>query len=135
MLETHQKFRMMDLGKKNNFFIEVNWEPENEKINQCKVLKVTFPNQDSAFIERKHLLELVFAIGKPEHQRKLIPQTIKRVRWYETVVGVKATKDIAKGETINFPIKLSLPDIHEEVIGSLGKRLLNKGLSKLKLKK
>jgi hypothetical protein len=37
------------------------------------------------------------------------------------VVGVKATKDIHKGEMMNFPIKISLPESYQNVIGEVKK--------------
>ena len=116
MLTEYTKFRLMDKAKKNDFYCEVNWEPESKDINNSKILKFVFPNNEVAFIEKKHLLEILFAIGAPSEQRKMIPQKISKVRWYETVLSVKALKDIRKGENIAFPIKLTLPAIEEEVI-------------------
>ena len=126
MLSEHEKFYMQDKGKKNHFFIEVNYEGNA----QCKTLKFTFPNGDVAFIDKKHLVELVFAIGKPSEQREIVPQTITRTKWYETVLSVKATKDIRKGENITFPIKISIPDQTEEIVGSLKDRLKTKSFKK-----
>lgn len=121
MLDTHEKFRMLDKGKKNHFFIEVNWEKDNKDINQCKVLKVTFPDNKVCYLDKKYLNELLFAIGSPSEQQKMIPQKISRVRHYETVVSVKAKRDLRKGEEITFPINLTLPAVDEEVIGNLKK--------------
>ena len=120
MIENYEKFRISDLNKEKDFFIEVNYKDDPET-NQCKILKITFPNKDVAYIKRDELMAFLFAIGRPEDQRKMIPQRIRRTRWYETVIGVKATKDIRKGEMMNFPIKISLPDVSEEVIGEIKK--------------
>ena len=120
MIEKYDKFRISDLNKEKDFFVEVNYKDDPE-INQCKILKITFPNKDVAYIKRDQLMAFLFAIGRPEDQRKMIPQTIRRTRWYETVIGVKATKDIRKGEMMNFPIKISLPDVSEEVISEIKK--------------
>ena len=121
MLKHHEKFRLVDLNGKPAATVEVNWNPEDPKTNECKVLKFTYPDGTTSHVERKLLNELLFAIGKSEDQQKLIPQVNRKVRWYETVLGVRATKDIRKGETINFPIKITLPSIEEEVIGELSK--------------
>ena len=120
MIEKYDKFRISDLNKEKDFFIEVNYKDDPET-NQCKILKITFPNKDVAYVKRDQLMAFLFAIGRPEDQRKMIPQTIRRTRWYETVIGVKATKDIRKGEMMNFPIKISLPDVSEEVISEIKK--------------
>lgn len=116
MLKEHEKFRLMDKAKNHDFFAEVNWDdqPQNQ---ECKIVKFTFPNGDKAFVERKHLNEMLFAIGTPEDQRKLIPTVETSVRWWETVLSVKAKKDIKRGENITFPIKLSIPASAEETIG------------------
>ena len=122
MLKHHEKFRLVDLNGKPAATVDVNWNPEDKKTNECKVLKFTYPDGTTSHVERKLLNELLFAIGKPEDQRKLIPQVNRKVRWYETTLGVKATKDIRKGETITFPIKITLPSIEEEVIGEIEKK-------------
>jgi hypothetical protein len=129
MIKDHQKFKLIDLNNKPAGIVEVNWNPKDESTNECKVLKFIYPDGSTSFVERKILNELLFVIGKPEDQRKMIPQTIKRVRWHETVLSVKAHKDIRKGENITFPIKITLPSIEEEVIGELAKQLkVPKGL-------
>lgn len=127
MLTDHEKFRVQDQGGKNDFFFEVNFNKEDEKTNDCKVVKVVFPNKQEAYIKREHLHAILFAIGNEEQQQKLIPQKVVHSRWYETILSVKATKDIRKGEQITFPVRLSMPDQTEEVIGDLKKKV-NKGI-------
>ena len=122
MLSGHEKFKLIDINGRPAATVEVNWNPEDKETNECKILKFTYPDGTVSYVERKLLNELLFAIGKPEDQRKMIPQIDRKVRWYETVLGVIATKDIRKGETINFPIKITLPSIEEEVIGELSKK-------------
>lgn len=117
MISDFQKFILPDANKKNNIKAEVNWNPTDVNSNECKIIKFILPNGKESYIKRDDLNEILFAIGKAEDQRRLIPQKLTHVKWYETVVGVKATKDIKKGEVINFPIKLSLPAGEEEVIG------------------
>lgn len=140
MLDTYEKFQLVDEDKKNNFFIEVNFKLDDELTNGCKILRVTFPNGDVSYLKREYLNELLFAIGKPEDQQKMIPQTLETVHHYKTVLGLKATKDISKNEMINFPINLSIAcsSLRQDVIGSLPKEyqgaLLNKPPTGLKSK-
>ena len=115
MLTEHEKFI---LGENEKFYAEINWNPLDEDTNNCKVVKFTFPDGKQSYVKKKHLVEMLFAMGSPEEQVKMIPQKLIRTRWYETVVGVKAKRNIGKGEMINFPIKLSLPDREEEIIGN-----------------
>ena len=121
MILDHEKFRLQDESKENDFFIEVNWNPKDKKTNECKILKVVFPNGDEAFIKRDHLLAFIFAIGKAEDQEKLIPQKLEPVHWKRTVLGVRAKQDIQKGEMINFPVELSVPcaALQQDVIGGV----------------
>jgi len=121
MLKQPEKWRMLDKAGKNNFWIEANWKPDDTKTNEGKILKFTFPDNQIAYIKREELHQILFAIGTPEQQQKLIPQTLTKVRWYETVLSVKAKNDIRKGESITFPIKISLPETKEEVIGKVKK--------------
>lgn len=122
MLTEHEKFLMIDLGKKNDFHCEVNFRADDESTNKCKVFKFTFPDGKEAFIRREDLLQMFFACGKPEDQQKMIPQRLTSTRWYETVLSVRAGKDIRKGENITFPIKLSLPPIEQEVVSEIKKQ-------------
>ena len=121
MLKSYQKFRMMDKSKKNDFFIEINWNLEDEVTNDCKVFKITFPNGKESFIDKKHLLEVLFVAGSVEEKRQMIPMKLQSVHEREVKLSLKATKDIKKGEAINLkPIFISVPcDKSEEVIGEL----------------
>ena len=119
MIKGHEKFRVLSEGEGKDFFIEVNWNPKDEKITGCKILKVIFPNRDITYMKKEHFMAILFAIGNEEEQRKMIPQKLTRVKWYETVVSVKATKDIRRGENLTFPIKITLPAVEEEVVGDI----------------
>lgn len=120
MIQSHEKFRLLDEQKENTFFAEVNWS-NDDKVKDCKLIKFTFPDGKISVIKRDQLHSILFAISKEEQQRELVPQVQTDVEWYETVVGVKATKNIAKGEMMNFPIKISLPARQREVIGKIPK--------------
>jgi len=111
---------MLDENKETEFFIEVNWDKNDLKINECKLVKFTFPDGKVAMIKKEYLLSVLFMMGTAEEQMEMVPEEHLTVRWYETVLGIKATKDIQKGEMINVPIKLSLPVGYDETIGKLG---------------
>jgi len=111
---------MQDEDKKNDWFVEVNFKDDKE-IKDSKILKVTFPNGDVAYTRREYLNAMLFAIGRPEDQQKMIPQRMTHSKWYETILSIKATKDIRKGEQITFPIKISMPATEEEIIGKVKK--------------
>lgn len=127
MIKDHEKFKIPDENKRNEMVFEVNWAPNDSRTNECKMIKATFPDGTEQLIRREHLHAILFAISDEAGQRKLIPQTISNSRWYETVVGVTAKRDIKKGEEITFPIKLSLPTFEQEVIGEMKRDLLEKG--------
>lgn len=122
MLKHHEKFRLLDENKANDFFFEVNWNPNDSKTNECKFIKVTFPDGREAIIRKEHFISVLFTMGSSEEQMKMIPEKQINVGWYETVVSVKATKDIKKGENITFPIKLSLPPREQEFISGNKRR-------------
>lgn len=127
MITNYEKFRLQDEAGQNELLIEVNFNGDkDEKTNNCKIFKFILPDGKEALVKREYLTAMLFACGDAEEQRKMIPQKIVRTKWYETVVSVKATKDISKGEQITFPIKLSLPSTEEEVIAELKREKLNR---------
>ena len=124
MLKEHEKFNIIDAeSRPTGMFWDVNWEPDNKLTNDCKVVRMTMPDGTKHFVSTKILLEVLFACGTPSDQQKLIPQTLETIHHYKTTLGIKATKDISKGEMINFPIELSVPcnSLREDIIGQLPK--------------
>lgn len=121
MLKTHERAEIKDLnGKGTGITMEVNWAPDDEKSNESKLIRLKV--DDKKYVVRKEeFLSFLWLIGNEDEHRKMIPQKLTKVRWYETVLSVKANKDIRKGEQITFPIKISLPAIEEEVIGEIKK--------------
>lgn len=131
MITTHEKFNIVDPNlASTGMYWEVNWDPSDKETNECKVIKMTLPDGNTVFVTRKVLLEILFAIGQPEDQQKMIPQTLETIHHYKTVLGIKATKNIEMGEMINFPIELSIPcnALRQDIIGTLPK-----GAKELKL--
>ena len=121
MIKSYQKFRLKDKRKKNDLFAEVNWS-EADDIKDCKVVKFTLGDK-AAYVEKEWLNTFLFTIGKRAEQVKMIPQKILRSREYNTIVGIKAMKDIKKGEEIRARISLTLPSVEEEVISEVAKRI------------
>lgn len=134
MIKGHEQLKVPDINKQHELVIEVNWNPKDPKTNECKVLRLIYPNGDTALVKKEHMHAILFAIGNEEEQRKMTPVKTTRSRWYETVVSVKAKRAIAAGEDITFPIKLTLPTLEEEVIGEMKRELLEKGGIKIKNK-
>ena len=119
MIAHHQKFRIPDTSNKTKGIdVEVNWK-DDPAINRCQVLRFTLPDKQEMFVERKDLYEILFAIGEPAEQQKMVPQKITRTREYKTRLGIKATKDIRKGEDIVVPVEFRLPDLEDEVYGDI----------------
>lgn len=111
MIKTHQKFKLPDENKGNHVIVEVNWN-DDPKVKDCQMIKI-----GDAVVKKEHLMAILFTIGNGEEQMKMVPYRVQHNRHYETMVGVTATKDIRKGEKINFPIKLTLPTYEEEIWG------------------
>lgn len=109
----------MDENRQNEFFIEVNRNPKDPKSNDCQLITFIHPDGSETTVKREHLMSMIFAFGTEDQQKRLIPQKISQVRFLKTVLGIRATKAIAKGEMINIPVDLKLPSIEEEVIGSI----------------
>ena len=128
MIKGHEKFRVPDENKLNDLDVEVNWNPKDKKSNECKLIRVTGKDGSVSVIRKEHLNAVLFAIGNEAEQRKMIPQVERTSRWYETVVSVKATKDIHKGEEITLPIKLTLPTFDKEVIAEAKRDVLESSL-------
>lgn len=119
MLSEHHIVNLIDRSGKHNFTAEVNWNPEDAKSNKSKVIRLKCSDGKEAYVTREDLLQFFFAIGTPEQQQKLMPQTLTKMRWYETILTVKAHKDIRRGEEVTFPVKLSLPPIEDEVVSAI----------------
>jgi len=116
MIKHYEKFRLIDENGQNELLIEVNWNPKDEKTNDCKLLKLTYPDGKQAFVKKEYLNSLLFVIGTAKDQQKMIPQKITTVRKYTTVLGITAQKDIKKGEEIKCAVEINLPGVVDEII-------------------
>ena len=119
MLLDYQKAKIKDLyGKETGIELEVNWNPGDENTNECKIIKLTYGNKDF-YIKKEEFFAFLWLIGSSTEHMKMVPQKIRRTKWYETVISVKALKDVKKGDNLTFPIKLTLPTTEEEVIADI----------------
>ena len=116
MIKSNEKFRIFNTEEREIFKVEVNWE-DKELTNKCKVLRIIFPDGKVEYVKKEVLLGLLVSIGKSNEIEQIMPLKTRRMKWYETTLGVKATKDIKKGEMISFPVKLELPATEEELLG------------------
>lgn len=123
MIKGYEKFRVPDINKHKDFIAEVNWNPYDKSSNECKLVRFTFPSGDTSVVKREHLHAILFAIGKEDDQKKLIPETVTRIRNYETVLGITATKDISKGEKINVHVKIPIPLSQDDVLVGSKKKI------------
>ena len=129
MLEGYEKLNILTTDDRTTgVTFEVNWDESNPDINECKILKMKTPDGQEFYVKKEMFMAFLWAIGDPDEQRKMIPQKLIHTKWYETVLSVKATKDIAKGEEITFPIKISLPAIEEEAIAEIKREKLTSNL-------
>lgn len=110
---------MPDQNHKHEFLFEVNWNPKDKTTNQCQVVKITSPDGMESYVKREHLHSILFAIGREQDQVNLIPQKQETIRNIETVLGIKASKDIYKGEMINVRVKIPVPVGSQEIIGKV----------------
>lgn len=130
MIKSYNKITLNDLQSDNDIEVEINWREDDPATNECKVLKFHLANSKFAYIKREEFIALALALGSREEKRNLIPTRETRTRWYETTLGVKAAKDIQKGQMIIFNVKIPLPDEREVVWGKT-ERLPNEVSKKL----
>ena len=130
MITSHEKLKVPDQGGNKDLIFEVNYSDQPE-VQNCQMLRVTYPNGSKGYLKREHLMSVLFAIGRSEDQRNLIPQKLATIRKYKTILGITAKKDIKRGEKINVEVDTPLPPIEQEIITE-AKRLTNKGFSETK---
>ncbi len=115
MLNENETFKVKDVSGKNPMSVEVNWRPDDEATNECKVLRIKM-GKEEAYIAIGDLRTILFATSSAEEQRKMMPMQMVTQRRYQTMLGVKADKDIKKGEMVNFKVDIPLPPIEKEIM-------------------
>ena len=127
MIEEHEKFKIQDDNGDNHFFMEVNWNPDNKLTNECKVIKFTFPDGKKAFVKKEQLHAVLFAMGTPAEQQKMIPVKLTQVRHWKSDIYILMQKDMKKGQVLKAPVDITLPSVSEEVIGGFAKDMIKSG--------
>jgi hypothetical protein len=117
MITHYEKFRLLDKAGTRNLLVEVNWNPDDKDTNECKVLKLTYPDGTNAYVDKNYFNSLLFVIGNSEEQMKMIPQKLTTIRKYKTILGITAKEDIKKGQQINCAVEIDLPKVVDEIIG------------------
>jgi hypothetical protein len=120
MIHGFNKLRIPDEKGTNPLIVEVNWDEKDDKTNECKMLRFTYPDGTQAYVKKEYFMSFLFAIGKPgKEQMDMIPQTITKVRKYTTMLGIEAKQDIKKGQKINVRVEIPLPAIVDEIVGEV----------------
>ncbi len=116
-LEERRKFAIADVsGRNNEIVFEVNW---NSLVKKKGLIKLTI-NDEIVVVDRDQLWSILFILGSSKEQEELVSPFIKRtiVTKYFKMIGVTATKDIKKGETLNIPLEFTYnPENHQIIIG------------------
>ena len=137
MISSFEKFTLHDEAKENDFYAEVNWDAHDRTSNHSQLVRFTFPDGKTALVKRELLNTLLFVIGKPEDQRKMIPQKLQPVHHFEQKLEVTVKQDIPKGGTIVFKHNGSIPclltkefigdaEFNKEVQKEMAKKKTNK---------
>ena len=120
MIDDYQEFHIPDQSaQRNHLVFEVNWKPKDKETNECKVLRIKYPDGRKAFIKKEHLYSMLFALGSRKEQMKMVPQKIKEVRHYDTTLYLQLKQDAKKGDIIKTPVHISLPSVEDEIIGEV----------------
>lgn len=109
MILDYEKFTLADEGKENDLIAEVNWDQKDASTNHSQVVRFIFPDGKTCLVKRDLLNSLLFAIGRPEDQRKMIPQKLQPVHHWERALKLKAKEDIPKGGDIIVKVHGSIP--------------------------
>lgn len=72
-------------------------------------MRLTFTDGKTAVVKREELNFLLFAIGKPEDQRKMIPQKLQPVHHFEQKLELTLKQDVPKGGKVVFKHHGSIP--------------------------
>lgn len=93
-------------GKSNHIPVQLNW---NDKVKGCKYLKFILPNGETAIVDKEHFRTIMFFIANEEEQMKMMERRMVTVKHITRKIGIKATKDIAKGENIDITLTTAIP--------------------------
>lgn len=101
-------------GHGNHIPVRING---NKKMRGCKYLIFDLPNGEYSAVKKEDLRALMFVLGTEDEQRKMGKRRITTVKKVGTMVSVTTTRNIAKGEKLQFPVTIEIPvDIQDKVL-------------------
>ena len=104
MIKSNRKFNLSDIaGRNRDATLEVNW---NDMVKDCKYIKLTMNGQTSV-ISKEDYMFLAFMIADEDEQQTLINPNLTFTENRQTMISVQATRDIAKGDSLNIPVTIS----------------------------
>ena len=115
MITETKDFLLEDKNKVNDFHIV--YDPKEEKM---LVYVEVDGKRVEAFIDKKELWSVAFAVANEKDQEAMIPVETRTTRVFRKQVQIKATKDIRKGEIIMATVKFTVP-LHTLVEASKNK--------------
>jgi len=105
MLSEYNKAVLRDLKNKRDLNFEVNFS-DDERFKECVRVKM---GSEEAIIPLQEVYSFIMIAGTPEQQANLIPVKQTTVKKIIKRHVVQATKDIKKGELINFHCETNVP--------------------------
>ena len=104
MVKESIKLNVQDYsGEGNDLEILVNW---NEAVKPAKYIKFSVGGNECV-VKKEHFLHLAFTLANEREQDKLIIADVTEVFNRDTMITIKASKLIQKGESINIPVTIS----------------------------
>ena len=117
MIKGNRKLALQDLSNRgNDVSLEVNWN-RSRAVKNCKHIKVKIGDGAEAIISQNHLFALLMAISPPKEQERMVENYMdyQEVRNHQTVVDIKASVDIQKGQIFSVPMTISVNSATGEV--------------------
>ena len=104
MISDSRKLNIQDYsGEGNDLEVLVNW---NEVVKPAKYVKFSIGGKECV-VKKEHFLHLAFILADEREQVKLVIADVTEVFNRDTVITIKATRLIQKGEDINIPVTIS----------------------------
>lgn len=125
MIEEAQKFDLKDLSGKKKCSVFA--DPKKTLVDgkddfMLDSLKFRIGEEEAIF-SLGDIRTILFALSDTKAQRDMLPIQMVTQRKYQTVLGIKADRDIKKGEMINFKVDIPLPPIEKEIAQEAARQL------------
>ena len=125
MIEESQKFDLKDLSGKKKCSIFA--DPKKTVVDGVEdftldSLRFRIGDEEAIF-SLGDIRTILFALSDNKAQRDMLPIQMVTQRKYQTVLGVKADRDIKKGEMVKFKVDIPLPPIEKEIAQEAARQL------------